>query len=119
MVDNTRLTHLIKRDLILRFKCRGCLARDTFPILKHNEFVIVNTVPSSKAGEHWLPMVSKNDTVLLFDSLEGTLHSILGIFTRKFKYASNSHSKKFFGTCQRRRSCNLLIVSSVAFFVFL
>ena len=68
MVDNTQLTYLINRDPILKFKYRGCFARDTFPILKHNEFVIVNTDPYSEAGEHWLLIASKNDTVLLYDS---------------------------------------------------
>ena len=54
MVDNTLLTYLINQDPILKFKYRGCFARDTFAILKPNEFAIVNTDPSSEAGDHWL-----------------------------------------------------------------
>ena len=119
MVDNNQLTFWINRDPILKFKYRGCFARDTFPILKHNEFVIVNTDPSSQAVENWLLIASKNDTVLLYDSFGRDFYSFLGIFTRKFKHGASSHTKKFFSTCERRRSCNLLIVSSVAYFVFL
>ena len=48
MVHNTQLTYLINRDPVLKFKHRDCFARDTFPILKHNEFVIINTDPSSR-----------------------------------------------------------------------
>ena len=68
MVDNTQLTELINKDPILKFKFRGCYARDTFPALQNNGFIIVNTDPSTQPGEHWLLIASKHDTVLLYDS---------------------------------------------------
>ena len=96
MVDNTQLTYLINRDPILKFKYRGCFARDTFPILKHNEFVIVNTDPSSQAGEHWLLIASKNDTVLLYDSFGRDFSQFFGDIYKKVQaWSKLSHQKVF------------------------
>ena len=69
MVDNTQLTDLINKDRVLKFRFRGCYARDTFPALQKNGFSIVNTHTSTQPGEHWLLIASKNDTVFLYDSL--------------------------------------------------
>ena len=68
MVDNIPLTELINKDPIFKFRVRGCYARDTFPALQNNGFIIVNTDPSTQPGEHWLLIASKNDTVVLCDS---------------------------------------------------
>ena len=83
MVDNTQLAHLINQDPILKFKYRGCFARDTFPILKHNEFVIVNTDASSQACENWLLIASKNDIVLLYDSFGRDFSQFFGDISKK------------------------------------
>ena len=96
MVDNTQLTYLINRDPILKFKYRGCFARDTFPILKHNQFVIVNTDPSSQAVEHWLLIASKNDTLLLYDSFGRYFSQFSGDIYKKVQaWSKLSHQKVF------------------------
>ena len=83
MVDNTQLTYLINRDPILKFKYRSFSAQDTFSISKQNEFVNVNTDPSSEAGEQWQLIASRNDTVLLYDSFERDFSQFFGDIFKK------------------------------------
>ena len=69
VIDNTSLRHIIERFLELKYRYLGSSPMDSIPRLATFSFAIINTSPSSEAGEHWIMIARLNRTYYYADSL--------------------------------------------------
>ena len=69
VMDNTSLRQIIERILELKYRYIGSFPADCVPRLPTFSFAIINTSPSSEAGEHWIMIARLNRTYYYADSL--------------------------------------------------
>ena len=66
----TQLISVIESDPISKFSFQGCFASNEIPKIQKNKFIILNTDPSEKQGEHWTVLFRENEDLYeFFDSL--------------------------------------------------
>ena len=68
-MDNTSLRQVIERIAELKYRYIGSFPADCVPRLPTFSFAIINTSPSSEAGEHWIMIARLNRTYYYADSL--------------------------------------------------
>ena len=68
-MDNTSLRDIIERIPELKFRYIGSFPADFVPNLPKFTFAIINTSPSSEAGEHWIMIGRLNRNYYYADSL--------------------------------------------------
>ena len=68
-MDNTSLRDIIERITELKFRYIGSFPADFVPNLPKFTFAIINTSPSSEAGEHWIMIGRLNRNYYYADSL--------------------------------------------------
>ena len=68
-MDNTSLRDIIERIPELKFRYIGSFPADFVPNLPKFTFAIINTSPSSEAGEHWIMIGCLNRNYYYADSL--------------------------------------------------
>ena len=68
-MDNTSLRDIIERIPELKFRYIGSFPADFVPNLPKFTFAIINTFPSSEAGEHWIMIGRLNRNYYYADSL--------------------------------------------------
>ena len=68
-MDNTSLRQIIERIPELKYRYIGSFPADCVPRLPTFSFAIINTSPSSEAGEHWIMIGRLNRTYYYADSL--------------------------------------------------
>ena len=68
-MDNTSLRQIIGRIPELKYRYIGSYPADCVPRLPTFSFAIINTSPSSEAGEHWIMIARLNRTYYYADSL--------------------------------------------------
>ena len=64
-MDNTSLTQIVDRKVVLKNRYMGSVPSDFVPNLPNDTFAIINTQPSNTPGEHWI-MIAKFDHELYF-----------------------------------------------------
>lgn len=63
---------------LFKKRFRGVFSSDKIPILKKNEYIIINNEPSNKSGEHWLLAIkTNNNKIFLYDSFGRAHYKIL------------------------------------------
>ena len=67
-MDNTSLRQIIERIPELKYRYIGSFPADCVPRLPTFSFAIINTSPSSEAGEHWIMIARLNRTYYYADS---------------------------------------------------
>ena len=67
--DNTSLRQIIERIPELKYRYIGSFPADCVPRLPTFSFAIINTSPSSEAGEHWIMIARLNRIYYYADSL--------------------------------------------------
>ena len=66
----SQLVNAIDSDPVSKFCFQGCFASNEIPKIQKNKFVILNTHPSEKQGEHWTVLFRENENLYeFFDSL--------------------------------------------------
>ena len=66
----SQLMNIIDGEPISKFSFQGCFASNEIPKIQKNKFIILNTHPSEKQGEHWTVLFRENgDLYEFFDSL--------------------------------------------------
>ena len=84
-MDNTSLRQIIERIPELKYRYIGSFPADCVPRLPTFSFAIINTSPSSEAGEHWIMIARLNRTYYYADSLA---HPIT-----KYKFLNKKYQK--------------------------
>jgi len=70
MLYSNEISNIIKNDLKTQNQFLGCFSRDNIPELKNNTFIIINTDPKHKPGEHWIVLYKNKENIFeFFDSL--------------------------------------------------
>ena len=69
VMDNTSLRQIIERIPELKYRYIGSFPADCVARLPTFSFAIINTSPSSEAGEHWTMIARLNRTYYYADSL--------------------------------------------------
>ena len=66
----SQLTNITGSDPISKFSFQGCFASNKIPKIQKNKFIILNTHPAEKQGEHWTVLFRENGGLYeFFDSL--------------------------------------------------
>ena len=66
----SQLVNAIDSDPVSKFCFQGCFASDEIPKIQKKKFIILNTDPSEKQGEHWTVLFRENeDFYEFFNSL--------------------------------------------------
>ena len=68
-MDNTTLRQIFERIPELKYRYIGSFPADCVPRLPTFSFAIINTSPSSEAGEHWIMIARLNRSYYYADSL--------------------------------------------------
>ena len=69
VMDNTSMRQIIERIPELKYRYNGSFPADCVPRLPTFSFAIINTSPSSEAGEHWIMIARLKRTYYYADSL--------------------------------------------------
>lgn len=86
--DNVQLNTISKKYIGRKFK--GVYAWDQLPILKNNDYAIINTDSHTQSGTHWVGVYSKNNNYYIFDSFGRHSKNILKPFYAQ-QVASGRH----------------------------
>ena len=84
-MDNTSLRQIIERIPELKYRYIGSFPADCVPRLPTFSFAIINTSPSSEAGERWIMIARLNRTYYYADSLARPI--------RKYKFLNKKCQK--------------------------
>ena len=84
-MDNTSLRQIIERIPELKYRYIGSFPADCVPRLPTFSFAIINTSPSSEAGEHWILIARLNRTYYSADSLARPI--------TKYKFLNKKYQK--------------------------
>ena len=84
-MDNTSLRQIIERIPELKYRYIGSFPADCVPRLPTFSFAIINTSPSSEAGEHWIMIARLNRTYYYADSLARPI--------TKYKFLNKNYQK--------------------------
>ena len=84
-MDNTSLRQIIERIPELKYRYIGSFPADCVPRLPTFSFAIINTSPSSEAGEHWIMIAPLNRTYYYAGSLARPI--------TKYKFLNKKYQK--------------------------
>ena len=85
VMDNISLRQIIERFPELTYRYIGSFPADSVPRLPTFSFAIINTSPSTEAGEHWIMIARLNRTYYYADSLARPI--------TKYKFLDKNYKK--------------------------
>ena len=68
-MDNFALQQIINKISVLKYRYLGSFPCDFVPALPNDTFAIINTEPSTMAGEHWIMIANFHNRLYVADSL--------------------------------------------------
>ena len=109
-MDNTSLRDIFERIPELKFRYIGSFPADFVPNLPKFTFAIINTSPSSGAGEHWIMIGRLNRNYYYADSLARSI--------THYKFLNKKYQKMIHRPLQKMENLCGLYTIYAAFHLF-
>ncbi len=71
--------------LLFKKKYIGTFASDKIPIIKNNQYMILNLDTSKMQGSHWIAVARLNDKLYVYDSFGRNTNSIIPALQKKYR----------------------------------